>query len=167
MGMYTTLRFSAKLSTLGNSIIEKMFTEWDRMGSEEPPIAPVYSRHRRVWDHVIEDIMVLAAGNGGDDNEVYAFSIQCPRRDNIPFMSNGSSKYRNDLKNGTWDVCCMTKNWDDEVSMFLTRILPWLLAEPCVAYSQYEEDRNETKWVIEPKIRLPIPQITQHRLERQ
>ena len=130
MGMYTGLRFEAKLKPFVADAIELVLSE-QNLYSLWDPLAGIISIDQK-W-------------------------LDVGRKDFIPF---GSMSYmpddwvhRNDIYRFSqkWFVCCSLKNYEGEIESFLDLVLPFLIDEPCDVEVLYEEWPKPREQRIEPK----------------
>lgn len=122
MGMYTGLRFEAKLKPIVADAIKLLYKE---DGSDDfwwglSRIIPISDR----W-------------------------LKIDRRDFIPFgalsyMPSDWDETPTGIEGETWKVCCSLKNYLGEIEFFLSEVLPHLISEPCrteVLYEEWEESK--------------------------
>lgn len=130
MGMYTGLRFEAKLKPFVADAIDLVLSEENS-----------YSMWNALAGVIPIDRKWLNVG----------------RKDFIPFGSmsympddwyHHNDIYRHDQK---WFVCCSLKNYEGEIEDFLKLVLPFLIDEPCDAEILYEEWTESRIKRIEPK----------------
>lgn len=118
--MYTGLRFEAKLKPIVADAMRLLYKESSSDGfwGGLSRIIPISDRWLSVW-----------------------------RKDFIPFgaLSSMPSDW-DDTPTGiygeTWKVCCSIKNYEGEIWVFLSDVLPYLISEPCrteVLYEEWEE----------------------------
>jgi len=135
MGMYTGLRFDAKLNETGKKVVgllleqrygrdkwEGVIDEWRGVADEYPELG-----YLKEWSSV------------GRSNFI-PFGAVCY----LPWH------YNNELVNGTWSVTCSLKNYEREIEYFLENVFPHLIAEPTRVQVWYEEWRGPEVETIEP-----------------
>lgn len=149
MGMYTTLKFSAHLNSLGLTVVAMLNDRRDRWKAGER-----YDTALNDWGWVANELNLDWLHDWG----------QVGRADFIPFggtspdwachkegfmhptgpseWSPTSKTYldQSTLDGSTWHVVCELKNYEGEIEKFLEELLPYLLAAPCAALWEYEED---------------------------
>lgn len=126
MGMYTGVRFQAKLKPIVAGAM-KLCYDSKVLG--------------QFWDTLSKIIPI-------DDDW-----LKAGRRDLIPFgaiyMPDNWDKSPAGLSGEDWNVCCSLKNYEDEVDTFLSKVLPYLISEPCEIEYLYEEwDEPEKKLIV-------------------
>jgi hypothetical protein len=148
MGMYTTLRFTAHLTPAGMKIVEQLHEANAQKAKDwyDPSMPlPVDG----AWDRIAPSLRALGDAQGGQGMRILSYLHQ-PRRDFIPFGAYREDWTRTEFAHDVWNVQCELKNYNDEIKHFLRDVLPFLLAETCTAYSQYEEHDEETEHHIKP-----------------
>lgn len=133
MGMYTGLRFKAKLKPLVADSFTMLYGI--REGSS-------------FWDNLSRIIPISDKW------------LSVGRKDFIPFgaLSSMPSDW-DDTPTGiygeTWKVCCSLKNYEGEIRVFLSDVLPYLISEPCrteVLYEEWDESKFDDIFPKEYKL---------------
>ena len=122
MGMYTGLRFKAKLKPLVADSFTMLYGI--REGSS-------------FWDNLSRIIPISDKW------------LSVGRKDFIPFgalsyMPSDWDETPTGIDGETWKVCCSLKNYEGEIGVFLSDVLPYLISEPCrteVLYEEWEESK--------------------------
>ena len=122
MGMYTGLRFKAKLKPLVADSFTMLYGI--REGSS-------------FWDNLSRIIPISDKW------------LSVGRKDFIPFgalscMPSDWDETPTGIDGETWKVCCSLKNYEGEIRVFLSEVLPYLISEPCrteVLYEEWEESK--------------------------
>lgn len=137
MGMYTGLRFEAKLTPLAAKAITLLnTTHYDTEGVEP-------------WDEV-------AALYPEFDLKEWC---KVERKNLFPFgrvlymPDNWEEESKSIIKGLWWEVNCSLKNYEEEIEEFLSSVLPQLISEECEVETCYEEDNYSNFLII-----LPIKQ---------
>ena len=117
MGMYTGLRFEAKLKPIVADAIKLLYKEGNSDG---------------FWESLSRIIPVSNSW------------LMTDRRDFIPFgalsyMPNDWEETPTGIDGQTWKVCCSLKNYGGEIELFLRDVLPYLISELCRVEYRYEE----------------------------
>lgn len=122
MGMYTGLRFEAKLKPIVADAMRLLYKESssDGLWADLSRIIP------------ISDCWLMTG-----------------RKNLIPFgalsyMPSNWDKTPTGIDGETWKVCCSLKNYEGEIEVFLSDVLPYLISEPCrteVLYEEWEESK--------------------------
>lgn len=123
MGMYTGIRFKAKLNEHGKGIVQKLLDTGSWEGLHEfskigrSPFIPfgVLSCMPDSWDKSREDA------------------------DRTPLSERR-----------VWTVCCSLKNYENEIEYFLEKVLPGLIAETTIVEYLYEEWKNSKFIEVSP-----------------
>lgn len=133
MGMYTGLRFEAKLKPIVADAMRLLYKESgsDGFWGDLSRIIPISDR----W---------LSVG----------------RKDFIPFgalsyMPSDWDETPVGIDGKTWKVCCSLKNYEGEIGIFLSDVLPYLISEPCrteVLYEEWEESKFDDIFPKEYKL---------------
>lgn len=131
MGMYTGIRFTAKLNEFGARVIKDLHSEWAQLGFS-------------AWGRVAEKY---------PDFKGWARVGRC---DFIPFgavcyMPNEWGEGESLLEEATWRVTCSLKNYAGEIDTFLASVLPKIIGLPCSVEVLYEEDKQSRIVHILPK----------------
>ena len=129
MGMYTGVRFQAKLKPI---VAGAMKLCYDSKVLDQ------------FWDTLSKIIPI-------DDNW-----LKAGRRDFIPFgalsyMPDHWDKSPTGLSGEGWNVCCSLKNYEGEIDTFLSKVLPYLISEPCEVEYLYEEWEEPKLYMITPE----------------
>ena len=129
MGMYTGVRFQAKLKPI---VAGAMKLCYDSKVLDQ------------FWDTLSKIIPI-------DDDW-----LKTGRRDFIPFgalsyMPDHWDKSPTGLSGEDWNVCCSLKNYEGEIDTFLSKVLPYLISEPCEVEYLYEEWEEPKLYMITPE----------------
>ena len=133
MGMYTGLRFKAKLKPLVADSFTMLYGI--REGSS-------------FWDNLSRIIPISDKW------------LSVGRKDFIPFgalsyMPSDWDETPTGIDGNTWKVCCSLKNYEGEIEVFLSEVLPHLISEPCrteVLYEVWEESKFDDIFPKEYKL---------------
>ena len=133
MGMYTGLRFKAKLKPLVADSFTMLYGI--REGSS-------------FWDNLSRIIPISDKW------------LSVGRKDFIPFgalsyMPSDWDETPTGIDGNTWKVCCSLKNYEGEIEVFLSEVLPYLVSEPCrteVLYEEWEESKFDDIFPKEYKL---------------
>ena len=133
MGMYTGLRFKAKLKPLVADSFTMLYGI--REGSS-------------FWDNLSRIIPISDKW------------LSVGRKDFIPFgalsyMPSDWDETPTGIDGNTWKVCCSLKNYEGEIEVFLSEVLPHLISEPCrteVLYEEWEESKFDDIFPKEYKL---------------
>jgi hypothetical protein len=124
MGMYTGLKFEAKLKPIVADAMNLVYSKESSDG---------------FWGSLSRIIPVSDEW------------LVTDRRDFIPFgalsyMPSEWDDVPTGIEGDTWRVCCSLKNYQGEIGQFLAEVLPYLISEPCraeVLYEEWEESKFE------------------------
>ena len=133
MGLYTGLRFKAKLKPLVADSFTMLYGI--REGSS-------------FWDNLSRIIPISDKW------------LSVGRKDFIPFgalsyMPSDWDETPTGIDGNTWKVCCSLKNYEGEIEVFLSEVLPHLISEPCrteVLYEEWEESKFDDIFPKEYKL---------------
>lgn len=146
MGMYTGLRFKAKLNMKGLKAARILTAP---SGSWKTVKTKVRGLDLDDWLTVDRcDLIPRGAicympkdwSWGELDPEVHHYDTE-----EVCFAA-----HINRLEDGVWVVSCSLKNYAREIDQFLLNVLPQLIAEPCTAEYLYEENDEPTVRVVRP-----------------
>jgi hypothetical protein len=117
MGMYTGLRFEAKLKPIVADSIKLLYREGNSDG---------------FWINLSQIIPISDRW------------LMKSRKDFIPFgaisyMPSDWDETPTGIDGQTWKVCCSLKNYEEEIELFLRDVLPYLISEFCRVEYRYEE----------------------------
>jgi len=129
MGMYTGLRFEAKLSPLGCEVIDSFYENmqgWVGVTCS----SPMYMSKICDWIEGFHRFRFIPGG------------ALCYMPSDWEFISEPGV--------GVWKVCCSLKNYNKEIEGFLENMLPPLLSETCKVEVKYEESKSRM-YNIEPR----------------
>lgn len=129
MGMYTGVRFQAKLKPIVAGAIKLCYD------------SKVLDQF---WDTLSKIIPI-------DDDW-----LKTGRKHFIPFgalsyMPDHWDKSPTGLSGEDWNVCCSLKNYEGEIDTFLSKVLPYLISEPCEVEYLYEEWEEPKLYMITPE----------------
>lgn len=144
MGMYTELRFAARLTEDGVRVVEALLAAQKKKAEDWEAGKSMSS----AWDTVMPLVVEVAEKLGVNPSRPKSY-LEQRRKDFIPFGAYGNDEnHRCEVVDGVWYVCCELKNYTATIESFLGAVLPLLIAEPVEAFSLYEEsDRPTTRWV--------------------
>jgi hypothetical protein len=126
MGMYTGLRFEAELKPF---VADAM-----RLAKDSDDFWLTLSR----VIHVPDDWLRVSRRYFIPFGSVVYMPDDWQEKDGIPIGN-------------TWEVCCSLKNYDEEIELFLNKVLPYLISESCSAEYLYEEWSEPNIIMIFPK----------------
>ncbi len=133
MGEYTGLRLTADLSPQGVEVVSRLMTT-------------------RAWAVAVCGLDEMPSTDEDAIDEWLALG----RVDFIPFGASAYLDGEYDIapehKGTRWSFGCSLKNYEDEIEGFLSHVLPWLIARPCVAHTRLEAEEEETRHVIDPRV---------------
>ena len=133
MGMYTGLRFTAKLSDKGQEAI-KIMNEF--MAASRSGYVVCWNAVRDLLDlpeEWMEDTRTTFIPYGG-----------------VTYMPDSWESAHHVDEEGRWHVCCSLKNYTGTIERFLKHVLPKMISEECVAESLYEEDHEPREHPVCP-----------------
>ena len=143
MGMYTELRFDARLSKAGVRAVQALNEGQNKRGSAHDP-SPWYAAMPLIVD--------IAKELGTDLTAPVGYLNQT-RKNFIPFGNH--SEHRAELDGDVWRVTCELKNYTATIEQFLKDVLPLLIAEPVTVYTHYEEDTEPRAIEVRPPPKPP------------
>ena len=132
MGMYTGLRFEAKLKPIVADAMRLLYkSSSDSFWGDLSRIIP------------ISDLWLMK-----DRREFIPFG-------SLAYMPSDWEETPTGIDGNTWKVCCSLKNYEGEIEVFLSEVLPYLISEPCrteVLYEEWDESKFDDIFPKEYKL---------------